>query len=200
MVQRHTSRPRPTRRAASRTRKRRFTCRTSPSPTPTASRPASASAWKATRRSASPRRPVRRHQWLMPSLRPAAEDRVSRAHPRRDEGAVRLHQRDADPQAGQDRPEHGHRRSRGRLQEGQRGDEGSGGDRRPEAGADQGPQVHRRLQAARRHGHRRQGHPAQGPDVRVPRPSDHHRPAAREGLPRPEADLASTAAATTPWA
>ena len=57
MVQRHTSRPSATRRAASRTRKRRSTCRTSPSSTPrTASRPASASASKATRRSASPRR------------------------------------------------------------------------------------------------------------------------------------------------
>ena len=34
-----------------------------------------------------------------------------------------------------------------------------------------------------RHADRRQGHAAQGPHVRVPRPADHHRAAAGEGLP-----------------
>src|SRR5579875_1454801 len=50
-----------------------------------------------------------------------------------------------------------------------------------EAVADQGVPVDRQLQAARRHDHRRQGDAAQGPDVRVPRPADHHRAAAGEG-------------------
>jgi large subunit ribosomal protein L24 len=48
--------------------------------------------------------------------------------------------------AGQDRPEHGHRRSRGGLQEGRRRDEGPGRDRRPEAHRDQGPQLGRPVQ------------------------------------------------------
>ena len=47
---------------------------------------------------------------------------------------------------------------------------------------------------------RREGHAAQGPDVRIPRPADHHGAAARARLPRPERARASTAAATMPWA
>ena len=121
-------------------------------------------------------------------LRASDEDRVQGAHPQDAEGSVRLHQRDADPQARQDRREHGDRRGRDRLQEGPDGDEGSRRHHRPETDADQGPQIHRRLQAARRHGRRRQGHSTQGPDVRVPRPADHRRSAPGEGLPGPEAD------------
>ena len=58
------------------------------------------------------------------------------------------------------------------------------GDHRPEAGDDQVAQVDRDLQAARGHADRRQGHAAPRPHVRVPRPADHHRPAARPRLPR----------------
>ena len=46
------------------------------------------------------------------------------------------------------------------------------------------PQVDRHLQAARRHGDRRQGDAARRPHVRVPRPPGDDRAAAGEGLPR----------------
>ena len=48
----------------------------------------------------------------------------------------------------------------------------------------QGAQVDRDLQAARGHADRRQGHAAPRAHVRVPRPADHHRAAARARLPR----------------
>ena len=49
---------------------------------------------------------------------------------------------------------------------------GSGHHHRPEAHHHPGQEVHRRLQAARGQGHRRQGHPAGRPHVGVPRPAD----------------------------
>ena len=45
------------------------------------------------------------------------------------------------------------------------------------------------VQGAREHADRRQGHPAQDADVRVPRPSGEHRAAARPRLPRPEPEV-----------
>jgi len=42
-----------------------------------------------------------------------------------------------------------------------------------------GEEVHRPVQGARRHAHRRDGHPARRQDVRVPRPSDHDRASPR---------------------
>jgi hypothetical protein len=120
---------------------------------------------------------------------PRAQDRISRAYPQGDEGAVLLHERHADPQAGQDRPEHGRRRSRrptprrptGRCKDLHR-------DCRARSRHHQGPHLHRRLQAARRHADRRQGHPARRPDVRVPGPPDQHRAAARSRFPWSESE------------
>ena len=54
------------------------------------------------------------------------------------------------------------------------------------AGDHQGAQVDRHLQAARRPGDRLQGHAAQDAHVRVRRPADQHRAAARARLPRPQ--------------
>ena len=73
----------------------------------------------------------------------------------------------------------------------------SGAHRRPEGGDHQGAQVDRDLQAARRPGDRLQGHAAQGAHVRIPRPADQHRAAARARLPRASIRRASTAAAIT---
>ena len=72
-----------------------------------------------------------------------------------------------------------------------------GADRRPEGRHHQVAQVDRHLQAARRPGHRLQGDAAQDADVRVHRPADQHRAAARARLPRAQSRRASTAAATT---
>ena len=120
------------------------------------------------------------------------EPRLKTALPRRAcapqaERAVRLHERDAGAAARQDRAQHGRRRSGGAIpRRSQSAADGPRHDRRPEAGDHQGAQVDRHLQAARGHADRRQGHAAQGPHVRVPRPADHHRAAARARLPRPE--------------
>ena len=61
-------------------------------------------------------------------------------------------------------------------------------DRRPEAGHHQGPHLHRRLQAARRHADRRKGYPARRSHVRIPGPPDQHRASARSRFPRPESE------------
>ena len=58
--------------------------------------------------------------------------------------------------------------------------------RRPEAGDHEGPQGDLAVQGPREHADRRQGHAAQGPHVRVPRPPRHHRAPARPRLPGPE--------------
>ena len=77
---------------------------------------------------------------------------------------------------------------------------GAGPDRRTEAGHHQGQEVDRQLQAARRRSHRHDGHSARREDVRVSRPADQHRAAARPRFPRRSPRSPSTAAATTPSA
>ena len=88
------------------------------------------------------------------------------------------------PEAREDRHQHGSRRSHAERQ-----DHGPAGrrsrlHRRPEACHHQGQEVHRGLQGARRHAHRRDGHAARRQDVRVPRPPDLDRSAPRARLPR----------------
>ncbi len=72
--------------------------------------------------------------------------------------------------------------------------------RRPEGGADPRQEGDRDLQDPQGPADRRQGHAARRPDVRIRRPPDHHGAAARARLPRRQSQVASTAAATMPWA
>ena len=77
---------------------------------------------------------------------------------------------------------------------------GAGADHRAAAGGDQGQEVHRRVQAARRPEDRGHGDPAPGHHVRVLRSPGQLRPAARARLQGRVAPGRSTAGATTPSA
>ena len=97
---------------------------------------------------------------------------------------VQPDEQDGDPEAGQDRHQHGRRPGHpgqgdpggGRRQPGQ--------DHRPEAADHQGQDLGRRLPAPRGERDRLQGHAPRQADVRVPRPPDLDRPAPYPRLPR----------------
>ena len=128
----------------------------------------------------------------------APQDALPRGDPPRAARASSDRQRHAGARPDQDRGQHGRRRGGSRLQADRGCDQGPDRHHRPEADGDQGPQVHRPVQAARGHADRRPRHAARRPDVGVPRPAAVARAAPHPRLPRPLAASSSTARATTP--
>ena len=93
-------------------------------------------------------------------------------------------QRDGDPQAREDRRQHGSGRGDVERQARRCRRRRAGTDHRAEGGRPPRHEVDRAVQAAPGHAGRCDGHAARRADVRVPRSPDQHRAAARARLPR----------------
>ncbi len=100
------------------------------------------------------------------------------------EEGVRLRQRDGDPARREGRHQHGARRGDVQRQARRRRRRRDRPHHRPEGRGAPRHQVDRAVQAAPGHADRRHGDAARRADVRVPRPPDQHRAAARPRLPR----------------
>ena len=105
----------------------------------------------------------------------------------RDAGAsqgVRVHERHGRAQDHEGGRQHGPGRGNAEREDRRHGRRRAAQDHGAEGGGDAREEVDRAVQGAQGHAHRRDGHAARRADVRVPRPPDRDRPAARARLPR----------------